>query len=50
VFVSGAGTDTWLFYFDWIDKCAGLRLCIGGILYEISNAMLVCVVSLAVTE
>jgi hypothetical protein len=42
VFVSGAGTGTWLFYFDWLDKCAGLMLGIGEILYEISNATLVC--------
>jgi hypothetical protein len=42
VFVSGEGTDTWPFYFDWLDKCAGLRLCMCEILYEINNGMLVC--------
>jgi hypothetical protein len=37
----GRGADTWLFYFAWLLKCAGLRLCIGET-FEIPYAVLLC--------
>jgi hypothetical protein len=45
----GRGADTWLFYFDWIVKCAGLRLGIGETVSKLVRQCW-CVVALGVTE
>jgi hypothetical protein len=45
----GRGADTWLFYFAWLVKYAGLRLCIGETVSKLVRQCW-CVVALAVTE